>query len=329
MKSNDFPGNPNNRGVRGMRSVAEMPAVGGASARAAMLQQLGDGGEQVDVAMTAQPHVGEYFAAGDMWLQELEEGLIDVSPYQPRLFFLDAGLEALATAIQTHGLLKPIIVRPLPNGRFELIGGERRLRACRLIGRTTITCLVRKLNNHEARILAMTDNEQEDLSDYEWGLGYHKALQDGTEGSQRSLARSLGVDVSIVSRRLSLMKLPQPILDILSKNPRLITSNYAKRFIDLSAEYPEVVLAVVNEMHDCGLLQEAALRKIELTVAAPNSVRISDTPKNFAGLGSLKVSGKKLELKFDKAVNPTILGRKIEEFLNSLDVSEIHEAKMD
>lgn len=327
MKSKDFPGNPNNLGVRGMRTVADMPAVGGAGARAAMLQQLED--KRMSDLEPTQPLSGEYFASDEVWLQEVATELVDVSPYQPRWFFDEAGLEALATSIQTRGLLKPIILRPLANGRFELIGGERRLRACRLASIQKILCLVRKLDDHEARILAMTDNEQEDLSDYEWGVGYQKALQDGTESSQRSLARSLGVDVSVVSRRLSLTKLPQDIQDILAKKPSLITNNYAKRFIDLAAANDHVVLEVVKEMYECGLQQEAALRKIELKLAEPGSNVSAEAPKKLEGLGSLKVSGKKLELKFDKSVNPVLLSRKIEAFLNSLDASEFHERKVD
>lgn len=325
MKSNDFPGNPNSLGVRGMRSVAPMPAVGGAGARAAMLQRLEAEQGQVILGTDKQPLTGEYIAGDGTWLQEVDENLIDVSPYQPRLYFDQANLEALAASIKIHGLLKPIIVRQLSSGRFELVGGERRLRSVRLIGCKGILCLVLTLSDYEARILAMTDNEQNDLSDYEWGLGYHKALQDGSESSQRSLARSIGVDVSTVSRRLSLMKLPKQVLDILNIKPGLITSNYAKRFIDLAAVNADVVFEVVKEMHENGLQQEAALRKIDLKLTAPGTPDHSTAPRNIAGLGSLKVSGKKLELKFDKNVNHEALFRKVEAFLNSLDASELHD----
>ncbi|MEB8059257.1 ParB/RepB/Spo0J family partition protein [Pseudomonas fulva] len=326
MKSKDYPGNVEKTGVRGMRPVADAPATGGANSRAEMLLTMSSsaGDEEIKTTSPGQTNTGI-----DAQLQSILTTLIDASPYQPRWFFDETALDALATSIQTRGLLKPLIVRPIGNGRFELIGGERRLRACKLAGIGQVLCLVRNYDDHEARILAMTDNEQEDLSDYEWGMGYQKALSDGSETSQRSLARSLGIDSSLVSRRISLTKFPQRIQELLNKNPRLITLNYVKRFNDLIAVNEQIVFEVVAEMFDKGLQQEAALRKIEYKMGSGGGSSVTQTPKKISGLGSFRVSGKRLELKLDKTINSEKLAQKIESFLYGLDATEFHEVESD
>lgn len=108
---------------------------------------------------------GEWIAAGT--LQDIPIDQIVVSPYQPRLVFDVKALEDLATSIQTIGQGKPVLVRPLPDGRFELVGGERRWRAIKLIGWQKIQAIIKPMTDGVAMVLALTDNEQEDLSDYE------------------------------------------------------------------------------------------------------------------------------------------------------------------
>lgn len=327
MKNDDFPGNPNKsgaRGVRGLRPAAVVPeGVASGNGRAAMVLQAQTLVEHVEPAL-ASALVGDYISAEEARLEHLLTRLIVPSPYQPRLWFDQTAIEELATSIQTIGLGKPIIVRPLPDGRYELIGGERRWRACCLAGIPTILAIVRPLSDEAARMLAMTDNEQEDLSDYEWGRSYQNWLADGSDHSQRSLARRLGINVSIVSRRLMLTKLPEQVTDILNTAPRLITTNYVKRFLDFVPEHTELVVSVVTQMRDTGLQQEAAIRAIELELGKPGK-ETKEVPvqKVFQGIGTFRISGKKLEISCDKCIDPELLSRKIETLLNGLNVSDL------
>lgn len=325
MKSRDFPGNPDNKGLLGLRTPEAIPAPQGsrASARAAMLAGL-ETEPAIAKSIAKTPIEGEWIS-GDTTLEDVPVSRIVKSPYQPRLVFDEKAIEELATSIQTIGLGKPIIVRPLPNGDLELIGGERRWRAVLLNGGETIKAVIQDMSDAMAMMLALTDNSQEDLTDYELARSYHRILESGEEQSQRALARRLGVNVSIVSRCLTLMQLPEPIRMVLDKNPKLITCNYAKRFVEHAVAQPEIVEKTVLAMNDSDVQQEAALRLIEKEIAALNQKTVP--PKNdmraIEGIGTIKVSGPRLEFKCDKGIDAQRLSQQFEEFLRTLDLDAV------
>jgi ParB family chromosome partitioning protein len=247
------------------------------------------------------------------------------SPFQPRLIFDEKSLEELATSIQTIGLGKPISVRRLANGALELVGGERRWRAVQLNGSETIKAIIQDMSDSLARVLALTDNGGEPLTDYEQARRYSEILQAGEEQSQRALARRLGINVSTVSRCLELMQLPESIRSVLDNHPKLITSNYAKRFVDHCVANLAIVEKVVLVMAESGLQQEAALRLIEKEIALAN--KTPEPPKEesraVAGIGSLRVSGTRLEFKCLKGVDAQRLSHRIEEFLRTIDLDAV------
>ena len=327
MKSNDFPGNPNSVGMHGLRTPEAIPEpqVSRASARAAMLQKAGiNEAPEVNLTVSAVPIEGEW-NSGDTILADVPVTQIVKSPYQPRLVFDEKAIEELATSIQTIGLGKPIIVRPLPNGKLELVGGERRWRAVLLNGGDTIKAVIQHMSDAMAMMLALTDNSQEDLTDYELARSYHRILEDGEEKSQRALARRLGVNVSIVSRCLTLMQLPESIRTVLDINPGLITCNYAKRFVDHAVSQPAIVERAVQVMDQSGVQQEAALRLIEKEIAALNKAPEPPRSESRAveGVGTIKVAGTRLEFKCEKGIDPQRLSQQFEEFLRTLDLDAV------
>ncbi len=104
---------------------------------------------------------------------------IRVNPRQPRTVFDDQALEGLAESIKTHGLMQPVVVRPLGNGRYELIAGERRWRACRLAGVTSVAAAVRKCSDAEALELALVENlQREDLNPIERAMAYRTYIDE-------------------------------------------------------------------------------------------------------------------------------------------------------
>ncbi len=260
-------------------------------------------------------------------LRDIGVAEIDPSPYQPRLYFDPTALEELATSIQVLGLGTPILVRPLENGRYELVGGERRWRASKLNGATTITAIIKPMSDGAAMLLALTDNEKEDLSDYELGKSYYRIINEGEEGSIRALARRLGINHSSISRCLAMMELPVPIRSVLDKNPRLITLNYVKRFIDLSAANTDIVHEVVQLMADNGVQQEAALREIEKRIATLNPADPNTKAVNrvVSGIGAMKITGQRIELKCVKGVSVQLLSNLFEDFLKNIDVTKVKE----
>jgi ParB family chromosome partitioning protein len=323
MKSNDYPGNPKSTAMLGLRAPETIPEplISRASARTAMLEKAGLNSppEANSPALT-----GEWMS-GDSILADVPVTQIVQSPYQPRLVFDEKAIEELATSIQTIGLGKPILVRRLPNGKFELVGGERRWRAVQLNGNETIKAVIQGMSDAVAMLLALTDNSQEDLTDYELARSYHRILENGEEQSQRALARRLGVNVSIISRCLTLMQLPESIRGVLDRKPGLITSNYAKRFVDYADTQPTIVEKTVRSMDELRLQQEAALRVIEKEISRLN--KPSEAQKNESrrvkGIGTIRVAGARLELKCEKGIDPQRLSQQFEEFLRSLDLTSV------
>jgi ParB family chromosome partitioning protein len=307
---------------------ANSSVVRRSTARADMLKNAGINNEATpEDVPTIKPLEGEWLS-GKSALSDIPVANIVQSKYQPRMVFDEKAIDELATSIQAIGLGKPILVRPLPEGKYELIGGERRWRSVKLLGWTTIQALVREMSDGVAMLLALTDNNQEDLSDYELGRSYHRILENGEEQSQRALARRLGVNVSTVSRCLSLMQLSEKIRSLLDTNPTLITGNYAKRFLEFSKTHLELVETTVISMAKDGVQQEAALRHIEKAIAAatkfPASAKV--TGIGFEGLGKLKIVGSRVEFKCMKGINPELLSQHFEKLLRSLDPAKVVES---
>lgn len=324
MKTNNFPGKPSTA-MASLRKPAEMPETTGRRSRAAMLNQaMGNQPEpEADAVKVIGPDSREWeFIPKDEWLEEVLVELIDPSPYQPRMFFDQTKLEELAGSIDSVGLGKPILVRPVGE-RFELVGGECRWRAHKMLGRERIKAFVKPMSDDMAMLLAITDNIQNDLTDYEKAVSYQRYMLKGTDKSQRALARRLGVDHTVVNRCLDLVQLPDQIKEILNTKPDLITANYAKKFVEHSKVDVNIVHRVVIQMAEKGTGQEAALRIIGQKLAACSGPKAQAAePRKLQGVGSVRLNGRKLEFKIDKEVDPQKIMDKLAAFLDSIDAAE-------
>ncbi len=123
-------------------------------------------------------------------------------PFQSRLEFDEAGIGELAESIKVHGVLEPLLVRPRPEGLYQLVAGERRLRAAKKAGLTVVPCLVRKLSDQEAFEVHLIENDQrQDLSDYGRGRMYSEMLRQFPEAypTQEALAKKVGRTKQYVS----------------------------------------------------------------------------------------------------------------------------------
>jgi ParB family transcriptional regulator, chromosome partitioning protein len=147
---------------------------------------------------------------------------IDANPYQPRSLFDPDEIEDLAASIEEVGLLQPISVRPVPGERYQLIAGERRLRAHRYLGRATIEAIVIPVEEADMAVLAMVENiDREDLTDYEIG----KALRrlEAAFPTKTKLAEAMGINREDMYRYFAFEALPEYIHARLEKNPRLLS----------------------------------------------------------------------------------------------------------
>ncbi|GLO32870.1 chromosome partitioning protein ParB [Pseudomonas putida] len=288
-----------------------------------MLEQAMGSAQDAEISLPVAPVPREgQFIPKDEWLEEVLVELIDPSPYQPRMFFDQAKLEELAGSIDSVGLGKPILIRPVGE-RYELVGGECRWRAHKMLGRETIKAFVKPMSDDMAMLLAITDNIQNDLTDYEKAVSYQRYMLKGTDKSQRALARRLGVDHTVVNRCLDLVQLPDQIKEILNTKPDLITANYAKKFVEHSKVDVNIVHRVVIQMAEKGTGQEAALRIIGQKLAACSGPKAQAAePRKLQGFGSVRLNGRKLEFKIDKEVDPQKIMDKLAAFLDSIDAAE-------
>lgn len=161
---------------------------------------------------------------------ELPVDQIDPARKQPRTEFDEARLAELAESIRESGLIQPLVVRE-KQGRYELIAGERRLRACQMIEVDRVPAVVNDVTDTEAYTLALIENVQrEDLNPVEEALAYRKLLDD-TGSSQSELAEQLGKSRSALANSVRLLELPDPVLDLLAAGQ--IKSGHARALISL------------------------------------------------------------------------------------------------
>jgi ParB family chromosome partitioning protein len=172
-------------------------------------------------------------------ISELPLQQIIDSPDQPRKRYDETALKLLGDMLLDRGQDEAIIVRRLPDGRFELIAGHRRVRAARLIGWGTIKARVVDYDNRSAKIATLVSNEgREDQSDYERGVSYMIALRDKLANTQAEIARMFGCSQPRVQQCLSLARLPQEITSLLDEYPGLIGYRFAATIKELHEQFP-------------------------------------------------------------------------------------------
>ncbi len=150
-------------------------------------------------------------------LRHLAPDLIRPNPRQPRRSFEGAALLALSESIRARGILQPLVVRPLPGGSFELVAGERRLRAARLAGLEEVPAVVRETEEAEQLELALVENvAREDLNPVEEARAC-ATLVDDLGLSKEELGRRIGRSRVAVSNLIRLLDLPDEVLDLLTQ----------------------------------------------------------------------------------------------------------------
>lgn len=159
---------------------------------------------------------------------------IEPNRSQPRKEFDEAALSELADSISKHGLLQPILVRPLTLGGYEIVAGERRYRASRMAGLTEVPVIIRELSESETMELALIENlQREDLTPLEEALGY-ETLMNEHGFTQEDVARSVGKSRPAVANALRLLKLPENIAAYLREDN--ISAGHARALLSLSDE---------------------------------------------------------------------------------------------
>lgn len=154
--------------------------------------------------------------------------------YQPRQVFEPNKIKELAESIEEHGLLQPIVVRPIEEDMFEIIAGERRFRALQTLNKTHADVIIRYLDDEETAVVALIENiQRENLSVIEEAEAYKKLLDIG-DTTQSELAKSVGKSQSFIANKLRLLKLDPKVIGRLREGK--ITERHARAMLSLSEE---------------------------------------------------------------------------------------------
>lgn len=193
-------------------------------------------------------------APGSAELVAVPVGAVERSRRQPRRSFDDAAVDELAASVRVHGLVQPIVVRPLAHGRYELVAGERRWRAACRAGLATVPALVRETDDRESLLLALVENvAREDLSALDEARAY-AVLQDEFGLGLGEIAERVGRSKPAVSNRLRLLDLPDDVLTFLASG-------------DLTEGHARAVLAVYGNEERRRLAQRIVQRGLSVRAA--------------------------------------------------------------
>lgn len=156
---------------------------------------------------------------------------ISVNPHQPRKHFDPRELQELADSIKTHGILQPLIVTEKPDGGYELIAGERRLRAAKIAGLTSVSVVLKKLADREKLEVALVENiQRQNLNPLEEGFAYRRLI-DEFKLTQEEVAMKVGKSRPAVANAVRLLDLPPAVQEALSEGK--ISAGQARALLSL------------------------------------------------------------------------------------------------
>ncbi|PDT06425.1 chromosome partitioning protein ParB [Rhizobium chutanense] len=235
------------------------------------------------------------------------------NPRNPRRFFDDAELHDLASSIRQHGIVQPIVVRTMDRDRYEIIAGERRWRAAQLAGLIEIPVIIRDVDDKTALEIAIVENVQRaDLNALEEALGYEQLIAEYGY-TQNDLGEIIGKSRSHVANSLRLLKLPDPVRDLLAAGS--LSAGHARALVSTSdpASLARTIVAKGMSVRDAEKLaqnnikaqseqQQPALRRdqkdsdtlaLERTLSDALGLDVSINHKTSGG--QIKISYKSLE----------------------------------
>ena len=185
---------------------------------------------------------------------------IEPNRNQPRQEFEPGALNELSDSIAQHGILQPLVVRPMFGGGYEIVAGERRFRAARMAGLTEVPVVIRELTDEQTMELALIENlQREDLSDLELAMGY-ESLMKQYDMTQEQIASTVNKSRSSVANTLRLMKLPDVIKTMLTNGD--ISSGHARAILGLENE--EMMETVAKEVIENNLSVRETEKRVQL-----------------------------------------------------------------
>lgn len=197
--------------------------------------------------------------------QPVKLNLMDIEPNkeQARKQFDESALAELAESIAEHGVLQPLLVRPLIGGGYQLIAGERRWRASRMAGLSQVPVIIKELSDKEAAVISLIENlQREDLNPVEEAMGFASLMKD-FELTQEEAAQKVGKSRPAVANALRLLKLPKKVLDMIRENK--LSAGHARTLAAIDDE--KTVIAAANLIVEKGLSVREAEKLVKTLTA--------------------------------------------------------------
>lgn len=199
--------------------------------------------------------------------------MIKTNPYQPRRNFDSESIAELAESVKKYGVIQPITVRKLADSQYELIAGERRVRACSMAGMLKIPAIVAHLSDNDSAVVALIENiQRENLSFMEEAEAFRNLLFNHGF-TQEELAKHLGKTQSSVANKVRLLKLSSPVREIIKDN--CLTERHARALLRLSTE--ALQLKALEKITDENLNVAQTDEYIEQLLKEENETKKQDT----------------------------------------------------
>ena len=196
--------------------------------------------------------------------EELKLSDLEPNRGQPRKDFDDETLAELADSISQHGLLQPLLVRPIFGGGYQIVAGERRWRAARMAGLTTVPAIIRELDDEQVMEIALIENlQREDLSPLEEAMGY-QSLMDSYDMTQEEVAKIVGKSRSAVANVLRLLKLPEEVQALIRSGQ--VSAGHGRALLSFPDDAEKIAVAkrVIEE--------DLSVREVERLAQKANEV---------------------------------------------------------
>ena len=255
--------------------------------------------QQIPVSTSSSPQVGTIVA--------LELNQIEVNPFQPRTQFKEEAIRELASSIQELGVIQPITVRKTDANTFQLVSGERRFRASKLLDFKTIPAYIRIANDQEALEMALVENiQRQDLDPIEIALSYQRLIDD-IQLTQEQMSQRVGKKRSTIANYLRLLKL-DPLIQT-GMRDGFISMGHGRAIVNISSHADQI--AIYKEI----ISNKLSVRATETLVKNYNTPKSVKTTKqnelpDFVKNGVQKIAsyfGHKIDVKMEKKESGKIL----------------------
>ena len=238
---------------------------------------------------------------------ELELELIEVNPFQPRTQFKEDAIRELASSIQELGVIQPITVRKTKTNTFQLVSGERRFKASKVLGNKTIPAYIRVANDQEALEMALVENiQRQDLDPIEIALSYQRLIDD-IQLTQEQMSQRVGKKRSTIANYLRLLKL-DPLIQT-GMRDGFISMGHGRAIVNINSHADQISIYKEIIAHKLSVRATETLVKNYSTPKQVKAVKKNDLPE-FVKDGVQKIAsyfGHKIDIKMEKKGSGKIL----------------------